>query len=79
MRHTTKPTRPFVDNPEPVIERPILAQAIVDLSAAAEKLLASGLNRKAIIVLLHDATKQGKREIEYVLNALESLAHDYTQ
>jgi hypothetical protein len=60
------------------IHKDVLAMAIIDLSDAMTRLSKSGLNRKAIITLLHDSTKQGKREIEYVLNAIEQLVEDYT-
>lgn len=41
------------------------------------RLLASGLNRDAIIVLLNDKTSVGKRAIIEVLDGLESLARRY--
>lgn len=61
------------------IEPPILAQAIVDISAAMNKLTRSGLNKKAIIVLLQDQTGLGKGSIECVLNGLDGLAKAYTK
>lgn len=51
----------------------ILAEAIVRIGDSVAKLNASGLNRKAIILLLHDATKVGKRDIEVILDALPRL------
>jgi hypothetical protein len=51
----------------------ILAEAIVRIGEAADKLKSSGLNRKAIVLLLHDATKVGKKDIDAILNALPRL------
>lgn len=51
----------------------ILAEAIVRLGEAVKKLDGSGLNRKAIVLLLHDATKVGKRDIEEILDAIPRL------
>ncbi len=58
------------ENPE---SKEILAEAIVNIGAASKKLLASGLNRDAIVVLLHDATKISKRDINIILNGLTRL------
>lgn len=55
-----------------------LADCLLNISAAFQKLLASGLNRKAIVILIHDQSKVNKREIELVLNNLEQLKEDYT-
>lgn len=63
---------------EPVVEQVVLTRAIVDISAAMKRLTASGLNRKAIVVLVHDQSRIAKRDIELVLNNLEALAEDYT-
>ena len=51
----------------------ILAEAIVKIGAGFEALQASGLNRRAITVLLCDATKLPKRDIETVIDALAKL------
>jgi hypothetical protein len=62
------------DSPE---SKEILAEAIVKIGEASKKLLASGLNRDAIVVLLHDATKISKRDINIILNGLTRLAGWY--
>ena len=41
----------------------ILAEAIVSIGKAAEKLKESGINENAVIVLLHDKTKLPKKTI----------------
>lgn len=51
----------------------ILAEAIVRLGEAVRKLDASGMNRKAIVLLLHDATKVNKTDIAAILDAIPRL------
>lgn len=65
--------RVHVVKSDPPESTEILAEAIVRIGEAAEKLNASGLNRKAIVLLLHDATKVGKKDIETILDALPRL------
>lgn len=56
-----------------------LAEAVVKISAGFEALKKSGLNQRAIVVLLADLTHVGKRDIEYVLCGLRDLAKTYTR
>lgn len=63
------------DNP---IEVEVLAQSIVSMSASLKRLTKSGLNRKAIVVLVAHDTKLGHGQIENVLGSLERLAQTYT-
>lgn len=51
----------------------ILAEAVTRISAAFEELQKSGLNRRAIVVLIQAETKLGKGTIETVLDALPRL------
>lgn len=60
------------------IAKDVLAKEICKLSDNTSKLLQSGLNQKAIIVLLRDATGLSKTKINLVLNALGQLRTDYT-
>ena len=55
----------------------VLATAIVEISDAMKKLNTSGLKRRALVALIHDQSKIGKREIEIVLNNLDSLRADW--
>jgi len=55
----------------------ILASAIVSIGKAADKLLSSGLNTEAVIVLLQDYTKLPKRDIKLILNSLKRLESWY--
>lgn len=54
-----------------------LEQAILGISKGMAELAKSRLRRETIVLLLHDATRVGKRHIEYVLNALERLEEQY--
>ena len=60
------------------IEHEVLAQSIVSISASFKKLLKSGLNRKAIVVLIAHDAKMGHGQIESVLRSLDRLAEEYT-
>ena len=51
-------------DPNRPVEREILAQAILRIADAAKQLAKSGLNRRAIVVLLRDATRVSKENIE---------------
>jgi 2-phospho-L-lactate guanylyltransferase (CobY/MobA/RfbA family) len=63
---------------ETPVNEEVLAQSIVSISASMKKLLKSGMNRKAIIVLVQDYTKLSKSEITRVIDALDDLARVYT-
>lgn len=65
------------DEKEPV-ETKVLAKAIVRMSDDLNKLLASGLNRKAIVILVAASSGQPQYRVEAVLNALADLKRDYT-
>jgi siroheme synthase len=60
------------------VDPQVLAQQLATISDSMRKLLASGLNRKAVIVLLHHTSKVPQRDIEYVLDSLETLKQRYT-
>ncbi len=54
-----------------------LADSIHRISAALEELRRSGLNEKAIIVLLVHKTKIGSRSIKTVIDAMRDLKKTY--
>jgi hypothetical protein len=56
-----------------------LAGAITAISDGLRALLASGLNRRAVEVLIHDKSKVARRDIVLVLDAIGSLKRDYCQ
>lgn len=64
-------------DPEKIVETPVLAQAIVDIGKAAQKLAVSGLNRKAIVLLISHDSKVPQRDVIYVLDSIQYLAKTY--
>lgn len=71
----------FAQTQKPVAPEPdpkVLANAIVEISSSFKRLLASGLNRNAIVVLLQSDTGLSKKQINYVLDSLLQLATRYT-
>ncbi len=62
---------------EPPVERVVLATAIRDIGEAARKLKSSGLNRRAIVLLLAESSKVPRRSVDAVLYAMEQLEKDY--
>lgn len=62
---------------DPPVERTILAEAIVKISKAAEDLVRSGLNERAIIVLLADKTNLSRGSVKDLLRGLSKLREDY--
>lgn len=69
----TDARRVHVVKGDPPESTEILAEAIVRLGDAVKKLDASGMNRKAIILLLNDATKVNKTDIAAILDAIPRL------
>lgn len=66
-----------VKKSDPPESTEILAEAVVRIADGVHKLSESGLNEKAIIVLIHDRTKISKRDIKTVLDAQRQLAAWY--
>jgi len=62
---------------DPPESKEILAEAIVNIGNAAKKLLASGINKRAIIILIQAETKLSQRDIKLVLDALPQLERWY--
>lgn len=63
--------------PDAPVEKTVLAKAIVDISAAMTALSKSGLNRRGIVILAAQSSKQPQYVVQDVLNALEQLRKDY--
>lgn len=59
--------------------RPLLAADIEAATAALKKILASGLNRKAIILLVSQDSGVGRTEVGRILTSLENLHRTYCQ
>lgn len=51
----------------------ILAEAITNIGDAVVRMNKSGLNRRAIVILLQAETKLSRKDIETVLDALPRL------
>lgn len=64
-------------DPNNEVPAEVLATAIVNVSRAAQQLLSSRLTKRAIVILLHESSGVGKRDIEYVLDHAASLAAVY--
>lgn len=62
---------------EPADPQMTLAQNIQALSEASNKILASGINRKALVILLHAATKIPQRTITTLLDELPRMHARY--
>jgi hypothetical protein len=74
----SKSTVTVVDDPEHPVDRQVLATAIRDISKAMNGLLKSGLNRRAITLLVWDAcTAVPKTHVQAVLDALPDLEKRY--
>ena len=66
-----QPTTVKIEKGNQAIE--LVAEQLEQLVDAAEKLTAGGLTDRAIVLLLHDRTEVGKRDIAAVLQALPEL------
>lgn len=66
-----------VTRSDPPESTEILAAAITRLGEGMRRLEESGINEKAIIVLLQDATGLSKRDIKTIIDAQRRLAGWY--
>ncbi len=69
-----------ITKPKAIVEQQptdILADAIIGISAAMERLLASGVNQRAVTILIHHDTKINIRDINRVFDSLSSLREAY--
>lgn len=73
-KHTAK----IVQDEDAPVPKDVLAQSIINISLAFNKLLASGLNEKAVIALIKDDTSLPKKTVATVLHSLMRLRDDYT-
>lgn len=55
----------------------LLADSIVKISDMADKFFSTQLNKKCIVLLLHDITRLPRRDIEMVLDNLPKLKSYY--
>ncbi len=66
-----------VKKSDPPESTEILADSIVRISESLDQLSRSGLNHKAIVILIQASTKLSRRDIEAVLDAQKRLAGWY--
>jgi len=64
------------ENPEPM---ELVAQSIIDIAQAFEKIQNGRLAQRAVILLLHDATGIGKGDIKTILDVAPKLKDIYTR
>jgi hypothetical protein len=57
----------------------VLARAITDISAAGKRLAASGLNRKAVVILIAHDTNLGQGVVRAVLDSISDLQRTYLE
>ncbi len=77
MEGDTMPKKKPIAEPTDDVTYKNLADAIVDISKGMKKLYKSGLNHKAIVVLIADDTKLPRRDINAVLDSMDTLAETY--
>lgn len=65
-------------DPENIIEVPVLAEAIMGISRAMDKLLFSKLNKKAIVILVSHDSKVPQRDVIAVMDSIQHLVKTYT-
>ena len=62
---------------EKPIATEIIAKAIVDISAATNKMLAAGLKQETIVILVSSRSGISKKNVNIVINCLSSLREIY--
>jgi hypothetical protein len=72
-----KKETPLLVKEDPSVGPEVLASAIVEVSKAAKKLLASRLSEEAILVLLKHQTRIPMEQIRRVLHAAVDLERTY--
>lgn len=78
MKQTKTAVRKITIDPgEPPILRNVLAQSIKDLAQAASNLSRSGLNEKALIVLIAHSSRVSISTVKDVWASIKSLETDY--
>lgn len=78
-KNSTTPPVKLVQDPDEPMPTEVLAGHIRDLSASAKRLLNSGLNRRALLILLRDSSGVPMSSIDAVLDALPELERNYTK
>lgn len=66
-------TRVRVTKSDPPESKEVLAEAIVKISDGFDAMLKSGLNRRAVIILLNHRTKVSMGDIRIILDGLKQM------
>lgn len=66
-----------VQDEQKPVETSVLAQAVVDIAAAAKRLSLSGLNRKAIVLLISHDSGCSQAAVKAVLDSMANLQATY--
>ena len=56
----------------------VIVSSLHKVAEGFDQINESGLSRRAIVLLLHDATRVGKKDIESILDAAPLLVERYT-
>lgn len=56
----------------------VIVSSLHRISDGFDHINESGLSRRAVVLLLHDATRVGKKDIEAILDAAPLLVERYT-
>ena len=57
----------------------VIVSSLHRVSDGFDHINESGLSRRAVVLLLHDATRVGKKDIEAILDAAPLLVERYTE
>jgi hypothetical protein len=57
----------------------VIVSSLHRVSDGFDHINESGLSRRAVVLLLHDATRVGKKDIELILDAAPLLVERYTE
>lgn len=68
-----------IQDPDQPVDKDVLAKAIVDVAEAMRRLQRSGLNKKAIVVLVSHDAKVPQGTVKVIMESLEFLAATYTK
>jgi hypothetical protein len=57
----------------------VIVSSLHKVAEGFDQINESGLSRRAIVLLLHDATRVGKKDIDAILDAAPLLVERYTE
>lgn len=72
-----KPVVNVVQNPDKPVPAQVIADSIVEIAKSMKSLNDSRLKKRAIVVLLHDATGVARKDIISILDGLDQLQAEW--